>query len=219
MVCIFPLLGGGVPIGEGVREADGQERWGGGGHGGWGDPWHGNRRLMSPKSLKKEVCFCSLCFVLCVYEIECFFNRNRMEDLVLLLSYLVGIIFMETNLTESTDGRIVEWCDTVDIWWVISPYIVSPGSVMTRKSERKGEYSISIWNSNFAQVLERFVLLQMLPFSFLKPWMESKHKFVFLEKELHKHQSECIRENFQKTYLNMMMQPTPLCKWLGFFNQ
>ena len=139
--------------------------------------------------------------------IKCFFNCNYTwnANLVLLLSSLV-VIFMEANLTVCTD-----W-NTIDIWWFTLPHFVCPRSVMARKSERKGEYSISIWNANFAQVLERFVLLQMLPFSFLKPWMESKHKFFFSEKELHKHQSECIKENFQKTYLNMMMQPTSFCK-------
>ena len=59
----FPLLGGGVPTGEGVREADGQERRGGGGHGGRGDPWHGDWRLKSPILLKKRRLF--LLFVFC----------------------------------------------------------------------------------------------------------------------------------------------------------
>ena len=140
----FPLLGGGVPIGESVREADGQERRGGGGHGRRGDPWHGDWRLKSPKLMKKEACFCSLCFVLRGYEIECFFNRDYTwtENFVLLLSFLVVIIFMEANLSVCTDRMMVGWFHTADIWCFTTPYIVSPGSVTACKSERKGEYSI-----------------------------------------------------------------------------
>ena len=123
---------------------------------------------------------------------------------------LVVIISMETNLT---DGIMVGCYDTPDMWWVITSYFVSPGSVMARKRERerKGEYSISIWNANFAQVLERFVLLQMLPFSFLKPWTKSKHKFVSPEKELHKHQSEGITENFWKMIMEPWHSRRPAC--------
>ena len=87
------------------------------------------------------------------------------------------------------------------LWW----------RVRGRERERKGEYSISIWNANFAQVLERFVLLQMLPFSFLKPWTKSKHKFVSPEKELHKHQSEGITENFWKMIMEPWHSRRPAC--------
>ena len=90
---------------------------------------------------KKEVCFCSFCFVLRVYEIECFFKRNYtwLEDLVLLLSSLVVIIVVEANLTVWIDGTMVGCYDTPDMWWVITSYFVSPGSVMARKRERERE--------------------------------------------------------------------------------
>ena len=90
---------------------------------------------------KKEVCFCSFCFVLRVYEIECFFKRNYtwLEDLVLLLSSLVVIIVVEANLTVWIDGTMVGCYDTPDMWWVITSYFVSPGSVMAPKRERERE--------------------------------------------------------------------------------